>query len=507
MFAEGGPTCHILHTFSLMNSAFPGSGVGPLWLCSGMEAVPGLAAVLAGARELATAFPHLSDEQLLTALGEIEELGRIDDALRIAAAAEVEQRSDLRLGEGRLAFRNGARDGVELVQQLARISHREAKRRIAIGAALAPDVSLAGELLPGRFPAVSMAVRDGRIGLESARIIVNAVKAIRARADEEQLSAMVTSLIDTATTADPETVEETAGWWALALDPDGDEPTDRTRRRKRALRLGKTLADGTTRATLILLPEHLAMLKELLQSRRRGVQLVRTEPGSDQDATTDGPEWREEHGPDGTDPRTRAEQDYDTVIDVLEAGAKAEAADTVKPVTHTTVVTITAAELEARKGRGWLPGTMTGLPVPTIEQRICTGETKLLVTGPNGEPLYLSRANRLFSPAQKLALTVAAGGRCQFPGCRTPAPYLEAHHVAWFCRDGGQTDIDNGIMLCSYHHHLVHAQHSPVEIRTHDGAPYIVPAGWYGPLRPEQRARTGPRHSPPDESPGAPPGT
>jgi hypothetical protein len=58
-----------------------------------MEAVPGLAAVLAGARTLVAAFPHLSDEQLLAAAGEIEELGRIDDALRIAVAAELEQRS------------------------------------------------------------------------------------------------------------------------------------------------------------------------------------------------------------------------------------------------------------------------------------------------------------------------------------------------------------------------------------------------------------------------------
>jgi hypothetical protein len=357
---------------------------------------------------------------------------------------------------------------------------------------------LTRELLPGRFPSISAAVHEGRIGLESARVIVNTVKAVRARADEEQLAAMVESLVDTAAHAEPEAVEEAADWWALALDPDGAEPTERTRRRQRALRLGRTLADGTTRATLILLPEHLALLKELLQSRRRGVQLVRTEPGGEEDPQTDGPEWREEQGPDGGDPRTRAQQDYDTVIDVLEAGAKAEAA-AVKPVTHTTVVTISAAELEARKGRAFTSGVLVGLSIPIVEQRICNGETRLLVTGPRGEPLSLSRASRLFSPAQKLALTIAAGGRCQYPGCRVPAPYLEAHHVAWFCRDGGSTDISNGIMLCSYHHHLVHAQDSPVEIRKHDGGLYIVPAGWFGPLQPEQRARTGPPHLPRSE--------
>jgi hypothetical protein len=127
---------------------------------------------------------------------------------------------------------------------------------------------------------------------------------------------------------------------------------------------------------------------------------------------------------------------------------------------------------------------------------MCSGGTRLLVVGERGEPLFLSRARRLFSPAQRKALMVAAGGRCQYPGCRTPAPYLEAHHAEWYARDGGPTDVSNGVMLCSYHHHLVHAVRSPVRILRHDGDLWFVPQWWTGPPAEHHRRQSGPLRDP-----------
>ncbi len=349
-------------------------------------------------------------------------------------------------------------------------------------------MSTAGDVLPGRFPAVADAVRRGGIGLEAARGIVNAWKAVRPRAaTAEALDALIESLIETASTADTETVQDAAGWWSLEIDPDGAEIRYREQRRKRALRIGRTLLDGSTSATLALMPEHLALLRELLQSRLRSGGLIRIEPGGEADATTDGPEWREETGPDGGEPRTRAQQDYDTLIDVVEAGARAETADA---TVHETVITVTADEVEARRGQAWAPGIMAGLPLPVVERRACTGTTRLLVLGPKAEPLYLSAAHRLFSPAQRKALTLAAGGPCQVPGCGTPAPYGEAHQGVWNARDGGRTHVDNGIVLCSHQHHVVHAQHPTLEIRRHLGVVFVVPATRTGPPHPLQRSPT-----------------
>ena len=66
--------------------------------------------------------------------------------------------------------------------------------------------------------------------------------------------------------------------------------------------------------------------------------------------------------------------------------------------------------------------------------------------------------------------------------------------MEWFQRDSGETDISNGVLLCSYHHHLIHAKDSPVEIRRHDGDLYIVPKAWTADPDPSQRRD---RHRPP----------
>ncbi len=469
------------------------SSVGGPWCDAGMREAPELTAALVAVRSITAHFHTATDGQLLADTRAIEALGRVVDGLRLGAAAQVEARSGKRLGEESLAFRHGARDGVELVEDLTGVSYATARMRVGLGSALAPVVSITGELLPGRYPALSDAVAAGEVGIESARVIVNTVVSIRRRADPDLLSAMAEALADTARHTGVEVVRDVAEHWALALDPDGAEPKERFQRRKRALKIGRTLADGTTTVSLVVTPEHLALLKELLQSRRRSTLMLRTAPGGDDSDSTD-PEWQEESGPDGGEPRPRTQQDYDTVFDAITLATSIEQAS--GAVTHETVVTITAAELEARGGQGWTAGVLAGIPVPVIERRACTGGVRLLVIGADGEALHLGRSRRLFSPQQKKALTVAAGWRCQYPGCTTPAPFLEAHHAKWFSRDAGPTDVGNGVMLCSFHHHLIHATTGRVEIRQHAGDLFFVPKSWRGEYREHQRRQRGPTTDP-----------
>ncbi|WP_375389090.1 DUF222 domain-containing protein [uncultured Amnibacterium sp.] len=458
-----------------------------------MDEAADLTAAVAAVAAVRDRFFAATGEELLADLDAIERLGRMVDGLRVRAAAEVEHRSRPILGTTSLAFTHGAKDGVQLVQQVARVHHREAARRIGLGTALAHRRGLLGETLPGRLPALTDAVTAGTVGLDAARVVVETVKEVRFRADADGVTAMVESLVHAAQVADLDTVKEIAADWRLALDPDGVAPAQRQRQRSRSLKIGDTLADGTTRVSMVMLPEHLAVLREYLQSRRRSTPLVRTEPGSEQPGEPLEPEWRETPDPDTGDARSRAQQDYDTAVGGFGLAARAEAAGFGgTTTTHQVVITVTADELLRREGQGWAAGIMAGLPMPTVEQVTCDGETRLQVHGPNGEPLFLSRGHRVFSPAQKLALVVAAGGRCEYPGCRVPHPYLEAHHVEWFQRDGGRTHIDNGIMLCSYHHHLIHAPDCPVEIRRSDGDLFVVPKAWTAPPGPEHRRRQHP---------------
>ena len=35
-------------------------------------------------------------------------------------------------------------------------------------------------------------------------------------------------------------------------------------------------------------------------------------------------------------------------------------------------------------------------------------------------------------------------------------PFVETHHIAGVAEDGGLTDLDNGVLLCNFHHHELH---------------------------------------------------
>ncbi|WP_158590003.1 HNH endonuclease signature motif containing protein [Amnibacterium setariae] len=454
-----------------------------------MTATPDLALALDALRAVGSRVHTATDDELLADGAVIEELGRLVDAHRLDFAAEVERRTVSPDGGLPLARREGARDAVDLVAHLARIGRPAAKQRIGLGAALAPEVSLRGDLLPGRFGVLADAVRAGEVGVESARVVVTKLLHLRPRITAEEFADAVVVLTDAAKAEETEVVRDVAEGLALLLDPDGAEPTERNQRFQRAFALGRTRADGMTAARLLLTPEHLAVVKELLESQRRGVPLLRTAAGGGQDGDGLDPEWRESLPAEGDEPRSRAQQDYDTVLGAIESGVRAEQS---AAVTHEVVVHVAADDLEARRGQGWTSGVLAGIPIPVIERRACGGGVRLLVTGAHGEPLHLSRSKRVFTAAQKKALTARAGGRCEFPGCITPAPYLEAHHVAWFHRDGGRTDVGNGVMLCSHHHHLIHAPWGRVEIRRWRNELWFVPKRWQGDPLPEHRRQPGP---------------
>ena len=97
-----------------------------------------------------------------------------------------------------------------------------------------------------------------------------------------------------------------------------------------------------------------------------------------------------------------------------------------------------------------------GTPISAGEARRLACDAGILpaVLGTASQVLDLGRRARLFTPAQITALRVRDDG-CRAQGCTIPAAWCEAHHLDPWSR-GGLTDLTNGILLCSHHHHLVH---------------------------------------------------
>jgi len=72
--------------------------------------------------------------------------------------------------------------------------------------------------------------------------------------------------------------------------------------------------------------------------------------------------------------------------------------------------------------------------------------------GPDGSILDVGRRTRTIPPALRRALDVRDRG-CRFPGCGLR--FAEGHHVIHWA-EGGETSLGNCLLLCRYHHRLVH---------------------------------------------------
>lgn len=91
----------------------------------------------------------------------------------------------------------------------------------------------------------------------------------------------------------------------------------------------------------------------------------------------------------------------------------------------------------------------------------CDAGIHRLITGPDGTILDYGRQTRTVSDAQFEVLTIRDHG-CRISGCPIPPGACDAHHsIHW--ADLGNTDLDDLILLCWYHHHHLHEQHWSLE--------------------------------------------
>ncbi len=98
---------------------------------------------------------------------------------------------------------------------------------------------------------------------------------------------------------------------------------------------------------------------------------------------------------------------------------------------------------------------MDGTAVSPGELRrlACQADIIPVVLGTGSTVLDVGRAYRLAPPALRLAVMLRDGG-CAFPGCTAPMWHCDVHHVTpW--QLGGPTNLGNAVALCQPHHSLV----------------------------------------------------
>ncbi|MGO4431859.1 HNH endonuclease signature motif containing protein, partial [Paenarthrobacter sp. RAF9] len=99
------------------------------------------------------------------------------------------------------------------------------------------------------------------------------------------------------------------------------------------------------------------------------------------------------------------------------------------------------------------------------------------------------RTTRIFPPHIRKAITARDGG-CAFPDCTMPAPWCEAHHITYWSH-GGTTGTENGTLLCSHLHHLIHKEQWTINMTT--GVPWFIPPPH---IDPTQTPRRNHHHTP-----------
>jgi len=138
------------------------------------------------------------------------------------------------------------------------------------------------------------------------------------------------------------------------------------------------------------------------------------------------------------------------------------------------VVHVDAATLEADESGRCEFEEGPSMGAETARRLACDASVVRILEDGRGEPLDVGRKTRSIPPALRRALTSRDRG-CRFPGC-THTRHVDGHHIEHWAQ-GGETKLDNLVLLCRFHHRLVHEGGVRIE-RLDDGAlRFVAPDG------------------------------
>jgi hypothetical protein len=120
----------------------------------------------------------------------------------------------------------------------------------------------------------------------------------------------------------------------------------------------------------------------------------------------------------------------------------------------------------------------------TSRRMACDASVVHWAEGNHGEPLNIGRKSRTIPPAIRRAIKRRDNG-CRFPGC-TCSKFVDAHHIQHWA-DGGETSMDNLVLLCRRHHRLVHEGGFGVQALPDGEIWFIYPDGRTLPAAPDGR--------------------
>jgi hypothetical protein len=379
---------------------------------------------------------ELSDELLLEASRVLAEVRRIVDAHTAVLTGEIARRSAPQLGSTGLVQRAGHRTVEEFVKVAGAVTGRDAATAVRVGRL----VHEGGALAP-----VGAAVVAGTVSAAAAEAIRAGLGEPNSDVPAEVISQAAERLCAEAPSLDPDRLQRRAREVRDEIDEAGIPDREAARRAQRSLRLVRQ-PDGMTRIVWLIDPESAAVVTEvydrITSPRRGGPRFIDASQRERADSIRD-------------DARTTEQVASDGFTELLTQAASVDRDVLVGSGTPAVRVLVVATDLETHSGHGVIEGSHEPVSIATVERLTCASGFQAITVDPtDGQVLNLGRGQRLFSPAQRVALAVRDGG-CLWPGCDRPPSWTEAHHITPWSRKG-KTDVAEGILLCRHHHLRLH---------------------------------------------------
>jgi hypothetical protein len=357
------------------------------------------------------------------------------EALRRLAVAEARV-TELRLrvlaAAGDVAEEAGARDVAAWYAAETRTEPEVARADLRLARAL--DADRLG---------VAAAVVAGRCSVAQARVIVRALAELPARIEAETVARAEATLVEHAERFAPGPLRRLGRRILDVVAPEVAEAEEARRLEAEErhawerTRLGlRRLGDGTTRLTGLLPDAAAVRLRTYLEAF--------ASPRQDRSEAPLAPVDRVPY------PR-RLGQAFCALLEHLDPHQlPAHGGDAT-----TLVVTMTLDQLRAGLAvAGILDAEGTAISAGQVRRLACTAQIIPAVLGGESEVLDLGRTQRLFSKPQRRAMRLQHP-HCRAEGCTIPAAWCEAHHLTPWAH-GGRTDVADGVLLCSRHHHRAH---------------------------------------------------
>ncbi len=308
------------------------------------------------------------------------------------------------------------------------------------GSAAAMRVEVA-RMLP-QLPSTERALRDGDIGFQHASLIARTAADLGA----ERVHPAEPVLVDAAKRLDPARLRVLTRHVRHCVDPDRERDAANHDHHRRWLHLSQTL-DGIFVLDGQLDAEGGALLRTAINALDKPI-------------------------PD--DDRTPAQRRADAIIEL--ATRQLQRGDLPAVAGQRPHLTVTASAPTLRHAPGAPAGELNfaGPVIADLVRRLaCDASVTHITVAASGEPLDVGRTTRTIPPALRRALVTRDHG-CRFPGCDRPPEWTDAHHLVHWA-DGGETRLDNLVLLCRHHHRFVHERGWRLELSSGGDAIALPP--------------------------------